>query len=96
MTGTRKVCYTVCRKPTIRQKRNESDEEFFNRMVEWYDEDTDKKITLFELSRTDEEIDEFMEQLKKTADDMENPRCLYRNTLYCRAWADNVIMLQFV
>lgn len=86
MTGTREVCYTVCRKPTIRQKRGESDEEFFNRMVEWYDEDTDRKIALFELSRTDEEIDGFMEQLEKTAEDMEDPRCLYRNTLYCRAW----------
>lgn len=86
MTGTRKVCYTVCRKPTIRKKKNESDEDFFNRMVEWYDEDTDSKLSLFELSRTDEEIDAFIDQLKKTADDMENPSCYYRNTTYCRMW----------
>ena len=41
LTGMRKVWYTVCRKPTIRQKKNETDEEFFGRMVAWYDEDTE-------------------------------------------------------
>lgn len=86
MTGTRKVCYTICRKPTVRQKKGESDEAFFNRMVEWYDSDTDKKIALLELERSDKEVEDFMAQLKKTVDDMANPVCLYRNTLYCRAW----------
>ena len=29
LTGSRKIHYTICRKPTIRQKKNESDEDFF-------------------------------------------------------------------
>ena len=86
MTGTREVYYTICRKPTIRQKKNESDEEFFNRMVEWYDVDTDRKIAVTLLSRTDEEISTFMHDLELTVDDMENPACLYRNTSYCNCW----------
>lgn len=86
MTGTRRVCYTVCRKPTIRQKKGETDEAFFDRMVAWYDEDTDSKIALLDISRTDEEVDEFIDQLKKVADDMESPSCYYRNTLHCRMW----------
>ena len=86
MTGTREVCYTVCRKPTIRQKRGESDEEFFDRMVAWYDEDTDQKIALFYIDRTDEEVEQFLKEFEKTVDDMENPTCLYKNTLHCHTW----------
>ena len=64
MTGKRKVWYTVCRKPTIRQKQNESEEEFYKRMVDWYDTDTDSKIRLLELERTDEEIAEYEANLR--------------------------------
>lgn len=89
-TGTRKVWYTVIRKPTIRQKKNESDEEFFTRMCQWYDEDTDSKVRLMEITRTDEEVMDFEKHLKammpyiKNA--FENPDILYRNTLHCHCW----------
>ena len=59
MTGKREMYYTVCKKPTIRQKKNETEEEFMQRCVEWYDEDTDSKIRLMLISRTDEEVAEF-------------------------------------
>ena len=86
MTGTREVYYTICRKPTIRQKKGESDEEFFNRMVEWYDVDTDRKIAVELISRTDEDVEAFMKELTSTVDDMENPVCMYKNTNYCHSW----------
>lgn len=100
LTGKRKVWYTVCRKPTIRQKKDETDEEFFNRMVAWYDEDTENKIRLFEIERTDEEV----EQFRKNADSIilemkvaHNQRKhmdkysavtdpFYRNTCHCNMW----------
>jgi hypothetical protein len=86
MTGAREIYYTVCRKPTIRQKKNETDEEFFNRMVEWYDEDTETKIRVMLISRTDAEVEEFMDAVEKMAREMNETSHYYRNTAYCRQW----------
>lgn len=98
MTGHRKVWYTVCRKPTIRQKKDESNEEFYHRMVAWYDEDTDSKIRLLEIVRTDEEVEEFRKNLMSILMEMKvahnqstneysavsNP--FYKNTCHCNMW----------
>lgn len=84
LTDTRVMHYTVCRKPTIRQKKNESDEEFFQRMCEWYDEDTDSKIRTFDVMRSDEEVNAFMEELKQTIPQMSSP--CYRNTMHCSSF----------
>ena len=89
LTGMRKVWYTVCRKPTIRQKRNETDEEFFERMVAWYDEDTESKIRLLEIERTDNEVEEFrqsLEQIKATMQEAEMDKNFYKNTCHCNVW----------
>ena len=88
LTGKRKMWYTVCRKPTIRQKKNESDEEFFHRMVEWYDEDTDSKIRTFPVVRTYAEIEEFEKSLAIVVDEMECAphEAMYRNTCHCKTW----------
>lgn len=86
LTGKRKVYYTVVRKPTIRLKQNETDEEFFNRMVAWYDEDTEHKIRVFIVERTDEEVKQFEKDFKAICKVMKNTENLYRNTCHCNAW----------
>ena len=86
MTGNRKVHYTVCRKPTIRQKQSETEEEFYNRMLEWYETDTDSKIRLLEIERTDDEVARFEDDLLMIADDMRHAGNFYRNTCHCNAW----------
>lgn len=86
LTGARSMWYTVCRKPTIRQKKNESDEEFFERMVRWYDEDTESKIRVFEVSRTDEEVEQYARELREIAEEMRTTHNLYRNPCYCNHW----------
>lgn len=87
MTGKRKVWYTVCRKPTIRQKQNESEEEFFYRMLDWYDTDTESKIRLLEIERTDEEVKTFLGELKKMAVIMGRKKPnYYRNNCHCNMW----------
>lgn len=86
MTGHRKVWYTVCRKPTIKQKVNETDEMFFKRMVDWYDTDTDSKIRLLEIERTDEEVEKFYEELKAIVNDMNHTENYYRNVCHCNNW----------
>lgn len=89
MTGHRKVWYTVCRKPTIRQKQNETEEEFFQRMIEWYDTDTDSKIRLLEIERTDEEVEQFKQELLSMMETMkaaEHDKDFYKNTCHCNMW----------
>jgi hypothetical protein len=86
MTGKRKVWYTVCRKPTIRQKQNESDEEFYQRMVEWYDTDTDSKIRLLEIFRTDDEVLQFEDDLLMLIRSMKSDVNYYRNTCHCNQY----------
>lgn len=90
--GVRKMWYTVIRKPTIRQKKNETDEEFFDRMCKWYDEDTDSKIKVLEITRTDEEIEDFKKRFIATAkeiiiaEQMKDENLYYRNELHCSCW----------
>lgn len=89
MTGRRKVWYTVCRKPTIRQTQKETEEEFFNRMIAWYETDTDSKIRLLKIERTDEEVETFRKELlhmKGTMHEAENEKDFYRNSCHCNMW----------
>lgn len=85
-TGAREMMYTICRKPTIRQKQNETQEDFFHRMIEWYDEDTDSKIRLLRVIRTDEEVEAFRKSLSAVVWQMKafsDEESYYRNTSHC-------------
>lgn len=86
MTGARQMYYTVCRKPTIRQKKNETDEEFYFRMVAWYDEDTESKIKVILVTRTDEEVQAYKKELEDIVTQIRNCNDYYRNTCHCTAW----------
>lgn len=89
MTGKRKAWYTVCRKPTIRQKQDESESEFFSRMINWYDENTDEKIRLLEVERSDEDIKEYLdsiEVIKATMQEADQTRNYYKNTCHCNMY----------
>ena len=89
--NTRKMWYTVIKKPTIRCKANESEEDFFNRMCKWYEDDTESKARVFEIERTDEEVEEFRQSFIRLGDMMRNAetspeRLIYRNPLHCHCW----------
>ena len=91
LTDTTHIWYTIIRKPTIKQKKEESDEEFFYRMIDWYDEDTDNKIRLLRLERTQKEITDCIKELQWTMDDIElldtdDFRKWSKNTCYCNHW----------
>lgn len=88
-TGLRKIVYDVLRKPNIRQKVNETDEDFFQRMVDWYDEDTDKKILVATIMRTDEEVETFRQDIVAIAKEMtvaNRTKLFYRNTCACNLY----------
>lgn len=84
--NVRKAYYTVCKSPTIRQKNNETNDEFFERCVAWYDEDTDQKIAMREIFHTDKEIADFVKEQAMTIREMNSCNLFYRNRSYCYKW----------
>lgn len=86
VTGARYMYYTVCRPPTIRQHKNESDVDYVYRCEQWYAKDTSQKITVTFISRTNEEIEDFQAELIRTLDDIEFCNLFYRNTSHCQKW----------
>jgi hypothetical protein len=83
------MIYTVVRKPTIRQKKDESDEDYFHRMEAWYHEDTPSKVRVFMVERTEEEVAEFSKELSNiitTIKCAEANEEFYKNTLHCFRW----------
>lgn len=87
--GTNKMMYTIIQKPTIRLKKSETEEEFYHRMVDWYSENTDSKIRCIEITRSEEFLEEFRNELTKMCDEMERAEeqnLMYRNPAYCHHW----------
>ncbi len=78
--------YTVCQTPTIRQKKSETDGEFFQRCLEWYGTDTKTKIDCVFIERTQEQIDKHRIEMAQIMDEMEYCKLFYRNTGYCNKW----------
>lgn len=86
LTDTRLIHYTVCKKPTIRQKKNETDEEFYYRMLYWYEEDTDSKIRTFDVIRTDDEVNAWADELIRMLPEIKECKNCYKNTAHCMAF----------
>lgn len=87
--NTQSMYYTVIKKPTIRKKKSETDEDFFNRMVEWYDTDTDDKIRVMNVWRSAEELTDFRNELAEICTEMDEAEAkgrMYRNQSYCNHW----------
>lgn len=86
--------YTICKKPTIRQKQNETEEEYFDRCCQWYAEDTEHKIAVFKVQRNKEEIAKYKEQLIATIDEMESCKLFYNNTNNCTCYGRRCLFEQ--
>ena len=85
-THSNEIYYTVCSTPTIRQKKNETEDEFFTRCVRWYDEDTESKISVIKLYRSDEELASFAKEQDAVINEMANCKVFYRNPNHCMKW----------
>lgn len=89
ITGARMVYYTICRKPTIRQKTNETEEEFGQRCFAWYADETDEKIKMVKITYTDDEIKQYKKELMRMFSVIRTTYRsgdFYRNTCNCNAW----------
>ena len=78
--------YTVVKKPTIRQKQNETDLEFYERCVDWYSTDTDKKVRVIKVTRSFTELEEHRKNLIVMANEIEDCKHFYRNPSACNCY----------
>ncbi len=84
--GVNDILYTVCRTPTLRLKQNESEDDFRLRCLNWYSDDTERKIGTINVYRSPDEIAEFAESLKLMTDEIENCHNFYRVPSHCMKW----------
>lgn len=84
--GVNEILYTVCKTPTIRLKKDESDDDFRQRCLDWYDTDTELKIGTINVYRDPDEIAEFGEDLEAISDEIENCKRFYRVPSHCMKW----------
>lgn len=80
---TNGIYYTVCQTPTIRQRQNESEEDFQQRCIDWFDDDTDSKIRVVHITRQPKEIEEFKVATVGIMGEMEQCKLFYRNPGNC-------------
>lgn len=78
-----KVIYTVIKKPTIRQKQNETIEEYLARCVAWYEEDTAGKVATFTVIRSKDELAAKQSELVEMCKEIKKCKCFYRNPSHC-------------
>lgn len=85
--NTTEVIYTVCSTPTIRQKKNETAEEFEERCVEWFeDESGGKKFSIENIHRTPEQLEAFSAEQDAIITEMDECKLYYRNPAHCMKW----------
>lgn len=84
--GVNRIVYTVCKTPTIRQRRDETDEAFYLRCCGWYAEDTAHKVGIVEVERSPEEIAEFEHELCAISEEIEKAHLFYRCPTNCMKW----------
>lgn len=82
-SGKHYIYYTIIKKPTIRQKANETDEQFEERCFEWYSEQTDSKISFLKIQKTPEELKEFAKLQSDTVNEIANCNLFYKNPNSC-------------
>ena len=81
--GVTKMIYTVCQKPKLRQKKNETEEEFLKRIGEWFKEDPNR-CRFFTVVRTEEELEEKRKEIISIAKEMRSQKFFFTNPGNCK------------
>lgn len=84
--GVNEILYTVCKTPSIRLKKDETDDEFRQRCFDWYGTDTELKIGTINVYREPDEIAEFGKDLEAISDEINNCSRFYRVPSHCMKW----------
>lgn len=80
------ILYDIMKKPTIRQKKDETETEFAERCMRWYDENPDA-IETHQAAFTQRELFDHEQMIRKLADEMEQCDFFYRNPSACSFWS---------
>ena len=78
--NTTRVKYTVCQKPSIRMKQNETEDEYLARCEAWYDE---TKVRFFEVTRDPKELEDMEAEIRYLASEIRRRKHFYRNPSHC-------------
>ena len=78
--GKTRAIYTACQKPTIRQKQNETPEEYLERVRSWYDE---TRVRTFTVVRSRAELEEKRAEVIDIAREIGRRTRWYRNPSDC-------------
>ena len=79
-TNSKKAIYTVIQKPTIRQKQNESEEEYLSRVSEWY---SPEHVICVDVFRTAEELEAKRKEIIYIAHQIRKTKMFWRNPNTC-------------
>lgn len=79
-TPVTRVVYTVCQKPTIRLKQNETEEQYLERVGQWYDE---TKVRVLTVVRRPEELEEKRKEIVNLAREIRGRKHFWRNPSAC-------------
>lgn len=75
-----RIKYAIMQTPTIRQKKDETDDEFEKRLADWYDE---SKVAVFDVYVPVEQLAKYKQELIATMDEMELCNLFYGNPNNC-------------
>ena len=75
-----RVIYTVCQKPSIRLKKNQTEEEYIEEVRGWY---TPEKIQVLEVVRSVAELKETEEEVRSIVSEIRRRKHFYRNPRHC-------------
>lgn len=79
--GAYELIYTVCQKPTIKLRQNESADEYLKRCYEWYDE---SKTSIYKIYKSDKELAEKRAELIRIAKEIRRGTYWHRNPYNCK------------
>ena len=79
-TNSRRAIYTVIQKPSIRQKMFETEEQYLDRVSEWY---TPEHITCVDVVRTLGELEEKRQEIIYIVKQIKNTKLFWRNPSAC-------------
>ena len=79
-TGATRAHYTVIQKPSIRLKQNETEEEYLDRVAEWY---TPEHITCVDVVRTPAELEAKREEIIYIAKQIQKTKKFWCNPNTC-------------
>lgn len=83
MANSKEIRYTAIQKPTIRQRKEETMDEYIIRCIDWYEESPETRVGVFTVYRSMEELGQHGQSIADITKEMESCELFYRNPYAC-------------